>query len=84
MTKDELFQAFKIGVVIVYGILGLLSAFGPLAQYREWFVLIAGVVSVIAGAVFGVNLKNDRAERIAGNTSPMPPISDSSAAAPKD
>ena len=72
MNKAELLQAFKIGVVVVYGILGLLAAFGPLAQYRDWLLLVAGVVSIIASAVFGVNLKGDITERKAdGNEKPV-------------
>ena len=51
MTKDELWNLTKTVLVIVYGILGLLAAFGPLAQYREYLLLAAGIVSIIAGTL---------------------------------
>jgi len=57
MSPDEIRNAIKTGTVVVFGVLMLLSAFGPLAQYREWFLLAAGVVSIVASAVFGVELK---------------------------
>lgn len=55
MTKSEWWDVIKTGMVILYGILGLLSVFGPLAQYSEYLVLAASVVSII-GAALGVTL----------------------------
>lgn len=55
MTKADLWELTKTGVAIVYGVLLLLAAFGPLAQYKEWLALAAGVVSIIAGSL-GVTL----------------------------
>lgn len=62
MTSDEIRNAIKTGVVVVFGVLMLLSAFGPLAQYREWLLLAAGIVSVIGATVFGVELKTPAAQ----------------------
>ena len=56
MTKDEAFQLLKTVLVIVYGILGVLAVFGPLAQYREWLLLAASIVSIVAAAI-GVQLQ---------------------------
>ena len=58
MTTEQKREAIKTALVVVFGVLMLLSAFGPLAQYREWFLLAAGCVSIVAGAVFGVTLKS--------------------------
>jgi hypothetical protein len=55
MTKAEWWEVIKTGVVIVYGVLLLLAAFGPLAQYQQWLGLAAGVVAIIASAI-GVQL----------------------------
>ena len=55
MTKTELWELAKTVIVIVYGVLLLLAAFGPLAQYAEWLGLAAGVVAIIASAL-GVTL----------------------------
>lgn len=55
MTKSEWWDVIKTGMVILYGILGLLSVFGPLAQYSEYLVLAASIVSII-GAALGVTL----------------------------
>ena len=57
MTTEQKREAVKTALVIAFGILMLLSAFGPLAQYREWFLLAAGCVSIVAGAVFGITLQ---------------------------
>ncbi len=57
MTTEQKREAVKTALVIAFGVLMLLSAFGPLAQYREWFLLAAGCVSIVAGAVFGVTLQ---------------------------
>lgn len=72
MTTEQKREAVKTALVVVFGVLMLLSAFGPLAQYREWFLLAAGCVSIVAGAVFGVTLqapadqlRNVRAAKIA-------------------
>lgn len=72
MTQDQKRDAIKTALVVLFGVLMLLSAFGPLAQYREWFLLAAGCVSIVAGAVFGVTLtppaqqvRNVRAAKIA-------------------
>ena len=56
MTPEQKRDAIKTALVVLFGILMLLSAFGPLAQYSEWFLLAAGCVSIVAGAVFGVTL----------------------------
>ena len=57
MTSEQWRELLKTGAVVAFGVLMLLSAFGPLAQYRDWLLLAAGVVSIIASTVFGVNLK---------------------------
>lgn len=56
MTKSDWWNVLKTLIVIAWGVLGLLAAFGPLAQYREWLLLAAGIVSVVAGVV-GVQLQ---------------------------
>ena len=56
MTAEQKREALKTVLVILFGVLSLLSVFGPLSAYREWFLLAAGCVSIIAGAVFGVTL----------------------------
>lgn len=55
MTQADWWNILKTAVVIVYGVLGVLSVFGPLAQYRDWFILIGSIVAVFAGAI-GVTL----------------------------
>jgi hypothetical protein len=55
MNKAELWELVKTLVVIVYGVLLLLAAFGPLAQYAEWLGLAAGIVAIVASAI-GVTL----------------------------
>jgi hypothetical protein len=55
MTKAELWELVKTLVVIVYGVLLLLAAFGPLAAYAEWLGLAAGIVWIVAAAL-GVTL----------------------------
>ena len=55
MTRDELWELVKTVVVILYGVLGVLSVFGPLAEYREYFLLAGSILAVIAGAL-GVTL----------------------------
>lgn len=57
MTSEQKREALKTGLVIVFGIVMLLAAFGPLAQYREWLLLAAGALSIIGSAVFGIELK---------------------------
>jgi len=51
VTRSELWDVVKTIVVIVYGILVLLSTFGPLQQYWQWFGLAAGIVAIIAGSL---------------------------------
>lgn len=58
MTDEQKRQAIKTGMVVVFGVLMLLSAFGPLAQYKDWLLMAAGVVSIIASAVFGIELQS--------------------------
>ncbi len=58
MTSEQKREAAKTVLVIAFGVLMLLSAFGPLAQYREWVLMVAGIVSIIASAVFGINLQS--------------------------
>lgn len=55
MTREEVWELVKTLVVIAYGVLGVLAVFGPLAEYREWFVLAASILAVVAGAL-GVTL----------------------------
>jgi hypothetical protein len=55
MNKAELWELVKTLVVIVYGVLLLLAAFGPLAAYAEWLGLAAGIVAIVASAI-GVTL----------------------------
>lgn len=55
MTREEWLEVVKTVVAIVYGVLGVLSVFGPLAQYREWFVLLSSIVAVFAAAL-GIQL----------------------------
>ncbi len=55
MTKAEWWEVVKTVVAILYGVLLLLAAFGPLAQYKEWLTLVAGIVAIIASAI-GVQL----------------------------
>lgn len=62
MTPEQKREAIKTGLVIVFGVLMLLSAFGPLAQYKDWLLMAAGVVSIIASAVFGIELKTPAAQ----------------------
>jgi hypothetical protein len=73
MTKAELWEVIKTCVVIVYGVLLLLSTFGPLQQYWQWFGLGAGIVAIVAAAL-GVQLTrptvqvSDIKERKAGGS----------------
>lgn len=62
MTTEQKREALKTGLVIVFGIVMLLSAVGPLAAWREWLLLAAGVLSIIGSAVFGVELKTPAAQ----------------------
>lgn len=62
MTTEQKRQAIKSGLVIVFGVLMLLSAFGPLAAYKDWLLMAAGVVSIVASAVFGVELQTPAAQ----------------------
>lgn len=57
MTPEQWREIVKTALVVVFGVLMLLSVFGPLAAYREWLLLAAGVISIIASTVFGVTLK---------------------------
>jgi len=62
MTSDEIRNAVKTGIVVVFGVLMLLSVFGPLAQYREWLLLAAGIVSIIGSTMFGIKLETPIAQ----------------------
>jgi hypothetical protein len=55
VNKAEVWEVVKTLIAIVYGVLGVLAVFGPLAEYREWLVLAASIVAIIASAL-GVTL----------------------------
>lgn len=57
MTNEQIRDLLKTLFVIVLGVVPLLAAFGPLAEYRETILLIGGIVAVIAAAL-GFDLKS--------------------------
>ena len=61
MTPEQRNNLIKTLVVVMSGVLSLLAAFGPLAQYREWILLAVGVVAVIASAL-GISLQSPVAQ----------------------
>ena len=61
MTNEQIRELLKTLFVVVLGVVPLLAAFGPLAQYKDTIMLIGGIVAVIAAAL-GFNVQSPAAQ----------------------
>ncbi len=57
MTNEQIRELLKTLFVVVLGVVPLLAAFGPLAQYKDTIMLIGGIVAVVAAAL-GFNVQS--------------------------